>query len=71
VGDIEDEHDTTRTESGSVILSPQQAGQSQAAGQPGMKAKPSPKAIVKDGFFGASSAAKGQQATPPKPPGSV
>ena len=71
VGDIEDEHDTTRTESGSVILSPQQAGQSQAAGQPGMKQKPSPKAIVKDGFFGASSAAKGQQATPPKPPGSV
>jgi hypothetical protein len=36
-----------------------------------MKQKPSPKAIVKDGFFGASSAAKGQQATPPKPPGSV
>ncbi len=60
VGDIEDEHDITRSGSGSVMLAPQ-------PGMSGIRPKPAPKSVVREGFFGSTGAPKGQASTFGKP----
>jgi CBS domain containing-hemolysin-like protein len=61
VGDIEDEHDITRTESGSMFLQP---------GTAGARSRQMPKAVVKEGFFGSSGPSRAQQPPLGKPPAS-
>lgn len=61
VGDIEDEHDITRSTSGSVMLAPQ-------PGMSGIRPKPTPKSVVREGFFGSTGTPKGQASTFSKPP---
>ena len=61
VGDIEDEHDITRSTSGSVMLAPQ-------PGMSGIRPKPAPKSVVREGFFGSTGTPKGQTSTFGKPP---